>query len=169
MIIVDTSVWIEYFKGHRPFLEIIDHLFSHQHIAALEVIFAELLQGAKNRREREHIKHYWHNLPRFNDEHMLIHAGEFAGLNKFHSKGVGLVDATIIWAAREHNALVWSLDTRLQAQLEESEKFPGNDTKLCEFVENAIDVYHAELAMEEEGATSHDELMKELGMLRKMS
>lgn len=46
MLIVDTSVWIDYFNGKQTSLtNILDHLLTTERIAILDVIVQEILQG----------------------------------------------------------------------------------------------------------------------------
>ena len=85
----------------------------------LECVFGELLQGAKNARERDLILSYWDYLPRANLENVWIEAGRYSGEHKLVSKGVGLIDAVIIIAATRSNAKVWTLDTKLLSVLQE--------------------------------------------------
>ena len=46
MILVDSSVWIDYFKGisNRP-METLDHLLSREPLAVGDLILTEVLQG----------------------------------------------------------------------------------------------------------------------------
>ena len=52
-IILDTSVWIEYFKGKEDYFDICQPLIEKVEVITFELIFAELLQGALNKREIE--------------------------------------------------------------------------------------------------------------------
>ncbi len=47
MIILDTSVWIEYLKRNSDYLKVIDNFMLDKQILAFDFIFGELLQGAK--------------------------------------------------------------------------------------------------------------------------
>ena len=52
MILVDTSVWIDYFKGTiTPQTEILDGLLDHQPLAIGDLILTEVLQGFSNDRD----------------------------------------------------------------------------------------------------------------------
>ena len=48
MVIPDTSVWIEYFKGNEPYFDKLHQLIEQGSVYTVEVIFAELLQVALN-------------------------------------------------------------------------------------------------------------------------
>ncbi len=61
MIIIDTSIWVEFFKNRQPFFNKATTLLEENQIYALECIFGELMQGALNIRERNIIFEYWLN------------------------------------------------------------------------------------------------------------
>jgi predicted nucleic acid-binding protein len=113
MIIADTSVWIEFLKGNKPFFLRMQNLLENREIIALEPVFGELLQGAKNKNERQIILDYWKNSPRIDKHTLWIDAGLYAGQKKLFSRGVGLIDAYIIVASLKTNSQVWTLDERL--------------------------------------------------------
>ncbi len=51
-LIVDTSVWIEFFRGQADYHDALLPLIEQGKVLALECIFGELLQGARGERER---------------------------------------------------------------------------------------------------------------------
>ena len=118
MIIADTSVWIEFLKGNEPVFRRMQTLLENREIIALEPVFGELLQGAKNKRERQVIIDYWKNTPRIDESELWIVAGLYAGEKKLFAKGVGLIDAYIIVASLKTNARVWTLDEKLNKVLQ---------------------------------------------------
>jgi len=120
MIILDTSIWIEFLKGNPHYFMVVRQLLENQEVIAVECIFGELLQGCKNKKESEIIKHYWENLPKIKHEGLWIKAGEYSSENNLISKGVGLIDAAIIIFAQRINAQIWTLDKKLNSIL-------GND------------------------------------------
>ncbi|MDR3170620.1 MAG: hypothetical protein LBU17_03210 [Treponema sp.] len=58
MIILDTSVWIEFLKKHEPYFSIISSLLAQREILAVECVFGELLQGIKTDEEQNIILQY---------------------------------------------------------------------------------------------------------------
>jgi hypothetical protein len=118
MIIADTSVWIEFLKGNEPVFRRMQTLLENREITALEPVFGELLQGAKNKRERQVITDYWKNTPRIDESELWIVAGLYAGEKKLFAKGVGLIDAYIVIASLKTNAQVWTLDEKLHKVLQ---------------------------------------------------
>ena len=113
MIILDTSVWIEFFKKKTEIFTRVKKLLESQKVYALECIFGELLQGAKDDRERNVIISYWNNLPKPDEREIWIEAGKYSGENKLLSKGVGLIDVIIILSVIQSKAKVWTLDKKL--------------------------------------------------------
>ena len=123
MIVIDTSIWIEFFKVNEPYFSKLKDFLDANEVLAVECIFAELLQGALNTRERKVIKEYWINLPKHQEIDLLIEAGLLSSEKKWISKGIGLIDSVIILSARKTNSKIWTLDKKLNSVLEDSEKY----------------------------------------------
>lgn len=52
MILVDSSVWIEYFRGTSiPQVELLDGLFGRRRLAVGDLIEVEVLQGVRDERQ----------------------------------------------------------------------------------------------------------------------
>ncbi|MCK4541740.1 MAG: PIN domain-containing protein [Spirochaetales bacterium] len=113
MIILDTSIWIEFLKGNSQYTSKVKSLLENREILAVECIFAELLQGTNNDRERSLILSYWNHLPKLNDNGLFIEAGLFSGKNKLLDKGVGLIDSLIYIHAMKTGSMIWTLDKKL--------------------------------------------------------
>ncbi len=123
MILVDTSVWIEFFKRHHPFFPTLQTLLEQQAVVAVECVFGELLQGVKNAREQTVILEYWDSLPKKKEQGLWIQAGCLSSDHKWLSKGVGLLDAFLICVARTHNLQIWTLDKKMASLISPSEIF----------------------------------------------
>jgi predicted nucleic acid-binding protein len=123
MIVIDTSVWIEFLKQNPLYASKVNEMLENREVLAVEFIFGELLQGVKNKREKRIITDYWKSLPKCSQENVWIEAGNYSSENKLFSKGIGLIDCAIIVSARKHQAKIWSLDKKLNNILEEEEKF----------------------------------------------
>ncbi len=113
MIIPDTSVWIEFLKGNPKYNSKIVEILETNNLLALECIFAELLQGVRNKRERNIILSYWQHLPKIDGSGLFIEAGLFSNSNKLSDKGVGLIDALIAISTLKSNSMLWTLDKKL--------------------------------------------------------
>lgn len=123
MIIVDTSIWIEFFRGNAPYFDQVSAVLEQNDALALSPIFGELLQGAKGNAERSIIMDFWNNLPKAAEEDIFIRAGAESSRSKWTDKGVGLIDGAIIVAARETSSFVWTLDKKLLRLLKREERF----------------------------------------------
>lgn len=123
MILVDTTIWVEFLKGHQPYLDQMKQLLEDRQVLAVEPVFGELLQGAKDDRERRIILGFWENLPKNQTQDAWVKAGELSSRNKWSDRGIGLIDVVLIISARDSNAKVWSLDKKLKSVLHKNENF----------------------------------------------
>ena len=123
MIILDTSIWIEYLKSNNPFFEEVDVLLERNEVLALSFIFGELLQGAKNQRERQIISEFWSALPKIDETGLFIRAGFESGRHKWLDKGIGLIDSTILIASIESSSFIWTLDKKLSRILSKEQRY----------------------------------------------
>lgn len=123
MILVDTSVWVEYLRGHQPYLDLLDPLLEDRQILAIEPVFGELLQGVKDDRERRVLLELWGNLPKSPTQGAWVKAGEVSSQDKWLNHGIGLIDAVLIISARDSNAKVWTLDKKMKSVLNKTGKF----------------------------------------------
>jgi len=123
MIVIDTSIWIEFLKQNPLYTSKVNELLENREVLAVEFIFGELLQGAKNKHEKRIVIDYWKGLPKCSQDSVWIESGKYSSENKLFSKGVGLIDCAIIISARRHHAKIWTLDKKLNNILEEEEKF----------------------------------------------
>ena len=113
MIILDTSVWIEHLRNNKTYYPRISKLLETREILAVECVFGELLQGAKNKFEKEIIWGFWNHLPKENYKNCIIEAGEYSSKNKLLDHGVGLIDALIIIHGIKSSSKIWTLDNKL--------------------------------------------------------
>jgi len=64
MILVDSSVWIDYFNGKRSWqTDLLDHMLSNVPIIIGDLILTEVLQGFKTDKDYEAAKAYLIELP----------------------------------------------------------------------------------------------------------
>lgn len=121
MILADTSIWIEFFRGKEPVHSRLKTLIEQQNVYAAECVFGELLQGALDTTEQAILSEYWHSLPKLDESGIFIEAGVFSSTNKLTAKGVGLIDTVIMLLARKNGLLLWTLDKKLLGLLKSSE------------------------------------------------
>lgn len=113
-VVFDTSVWIEFLKGNPEFFGTCQELLENDRVYGLELIFAELLQGAKGKREIEVILAYASLVPTLDEPFLIIESGLMSQKNNFINDGVGLIDAVIVNAARKNELKLWTLDKKLR-------------------------------------------------------
>ena len=116
-VIFDTSIWIEYFKGNPEYFETCQQLLDSGSVYTLEVIFGELMQGAKGKRELDLITLFYQNLPKLDAPGQIFETGVFSQKNQLITKGIGLIDSMIIFAAIQHRKKIWTLDKKVSAFL----------------------------------------------------
>jgi predicted nucleic acid-binding protein len=75
MIILDTSVWINFLKKHEPYFSTIIPLLEKKEILAVECVFGELLQVVKNNDEQNIIIQCWKHLTKIETEGIIIESG----------------------------------------------------------------------------------------------
>ena len=119
MVIVDTSVWIEFFKGNNPYYSKVLDLIENRAVRTIEPIFAELLQGALTHKEKDFILKFWEYVEKVEDKNLILNAGIFSFENKLVSKGIKLIDACIIYSSIENNCKIWTLDKKMLRFLDE--------------------------------------------------
>ena len=112
-IIVDSSVWFEYFKRKDPYFQEVQNNLDALNIKILDPIVGEILQGALNQSEINFLKKYLQYVPKIEIKDLFEKAGDYSFQNKLISKGIGLIDASLIYATIETNSLLWTLDKKI--------------------------------------------------------
>jgi predicted nucleic acid-binding protein len=127
MIILDTTVWIEYLKNNQEYYSTVSVLLENKKILALECIFGELLQGVKNKYEEEILLKYWKYLPKKIYRDIIVEAGNYSNKNKLLDKGVGLIDAIILLYGIKSKSRIWTLDKKFKTIIPERLKYSGDE------------------------------------------
>ena len=112
-IIIDSSVWFEYFKRNDPYYQEVQNYLDSLSIKIIDPIIGEILQGALNQHEKNFIKEHIQFVPKIEISNLFEKAGEYSYENKLISKGIGLIDACLIYATIETNSLLWTLDKKI--------------------------------------------------------
>ena len=123
MIILDTSVWIEHLKNNQNYFPKVSKFLESGEILAVECVFGELLQGVKNKKEKEIILNFWKYLPKENYENIIIEAGKYSANNKLLDHGVGLIDSIILMHGIKSNSAIWTLDDKFLKIIPEELKY----------------------------------------------
>lgn len=113
-VVFDTSIWIEYLRGNPEVFLICQELLEDNRVFGLELIFAELLQGAKGKREVETILQLANLIPSLDEPYHIIESGLLSHRDNFVNQGVGLIDAVIFHAVAKNELLLWTLDKKLR-------------------------------------------------------
>ena len=111
-ILVDTSVWIRYFKDKSAsFSARVDDILSKQEVYVPKIVIAELIQGSRSEREVSIIEDF---VNAFNiidqKEDTWIKAGKLSFTLKRKGRTVNLTDCYIAVTAQEHACQIFSLD-----------------------------------------------------------
>ena len=123
MILADTSIWIEFLRGNAKYSAIFSDLIEQRQVQVIECVFGELLQGVKNEKEATVIQEYWHNLPQVDMSGIWISAGYLCFREKFFSRGIGIIDAALLIAAKKQKLRLWTLDKKLLQVVPTQNKF----------------------------------------------
>jgi len=112
-IILDSSVWFEYFKRNDPYFKEVQTYLNILNVKIIDPIIGEILQGALNQNEINFIRENIQYVPKIEIRDLFEKAGEYSFENKLISKGIGLIDACLIVATIETNSLLWTLDKKI--------------------------------------------------------
>ena len=111
LVLIDTSIWIDYFRGKEEVCKKVNELIDSGEICSLGLVMAELIQGAKTEKEIRVIKDMAAVFPRLME---TANSWENTGMLSFRLKKagrhVGLADCYIATIAKENNAIVYTLD-----------------------------------------------------------
>lgn len=116
MILIDTSVWIDFLRNTDSSL--VDQMTEHLEngtAVGVSAVFGELLQGARTADEEKLILEFWNNVPKVDEHNLFIEAGKLSAHLKLFDKGVGLIDCYLLAAAVQSGFDVWTMDRKLLA------------------------------------------------------
>ena len=109
-IIVDSSVWFEYFKGNDPYFKEVQSYLDIFSIKIIDPIVGLILQGALIQKEINFITEHIQYVPKIEIKDLFEKAGNYSFENKLIAKRISLIDACLIYATIETNSLLWTLD-----------------------------------------------------------
>jgi predicted nucleic acid-binding protein len=114
--LIDTSVWIDYFKGQdHPFLEKVDEILTYHSVYVPKVVIAELIQGAKSEKEISVIESFVEAFTIIDQtDNTWLKAGRLSFSLKKKGLTVNLVDCYIAALAVDHDCTIFSLDEHFQ-------------------------------------------------------
>lgn len=111
-VLIDTSVWIGYFKGiDNQFAEKVDEVLTFSEVYVPRVVIAELIQGAKSEKEVSVIEEF---IGAFNivdqTEDTWMKAGRLSFSMKRKGVSINIIDCYIAVIADKNNCKIFSLD-----------------------------------------------------------
>lgn len=112
LVLIDTSVWIDYFsEKNATITDIVDDLLSNTQVATAGIILAELTQGARTVSESQAIRTHFQPLHWISstDAHWES-AGQLSWKLRKNGKPVNLTDCYIASLAESASASVYTLD-----------------------------------------------------------
>lgn len=119
MILIDTTIWIEFLKSNPAFFNGMESLLESKEVITIEPIFAELLYGSRNQKERSMILSYWKVLPHIRFmEGTLIESADFGNKSNYLNVGIGLIDTILIKVTIENKYRIWTLDKKILNNLD---------------------------------------------------
>jgi len=118
-VLIDTSVWIEYFKGTDSDLtQAVEALINSGSVCTAGIILAELLQGARSEREMrviEDIKESFTLIASDREGEAWLEAGRLSRELRKAGTTVHLADCLIAVLARENRCRIATRDVHFQA------------------------------------------------------
>lgn len=114
-VLVDTSVWIEFFRKHEPHHSIVTRLIDDEQVFCCGIILAELMQGAKSDKELAALDDFPRVFPFISDTpQSWAAAGKLAFQLRRKGVTIGLSDCCIAVAAASTHAQVATLDSHFK-------------------------------------------------------
>lgn len=111
-VLIDSSVWIEYFKrGKGTLSEKVDFFLQQGEVFVPKIVLAELIQGSKSKSELNFIKEFTLAVNIIGEEKdTWDKAGNLAYELKSKGKNINLADCYIAIIAMENNLKIFTLD-----------------------------------------------------------
>lgn len=89
MVIVDTSAWVEYFRGGVPdVVEKVDRCLERDLVGIGDLVYCEVMQGIRSSRERGEVSSLLLSLPRFDMVGFSMAEKSASNYRLLRSKGV---------------------------------------------------------------------------------
>jgi predicted nucleic acid-binding protein len=111
-VLVDTSVWVSYFRGGSPEIsEKVDRLLGGGEVCVPKIVIAELIQGAKSQRELSTIEDFFDAFTILDQgPETWLKAGKLARQLRTKGKTIHLLDCYIAVIAGENACALLTLD-----------------------------------------------------------
>jgi predicted nucleic acid-binding protein len=111
MVLVDTSVWIRFLRGHAPYAARLDDLLLRDEVVGHEMVYGELLVGDRGGRLQL--------LAAYAQMHQAavvphVEAVELVRARRLSGRGVGWIDVHLLASAMIAGLRLWTADARLE-------------------------------------------------------
>jgi len=120
MVLLDTSIWIEFLNKSDKYFQEVSELLLGNKIICTDFIFGELLQGVRSTSESKIIIELYNNLPKSIIVDIFTHAGFLSYKNQFIQKGIGLIDSAIIFSCYQGQHQLWTLDKKIKTAIQKN-------------------------------------------------
>ncbi len=115
-VLVDTSIWIDFFRKKEPTYSRVVKLIDEDRICCIGMVLAELIQGAKSREEIKILKDFTLVFSFLEESRQLWEkAGELSFSLRRSGKQVGLSDCYIAVAANNEKVGILTMDNHFNA------------------------------------------------------
>jgi len=114
-VLVDTSVWIEFFRKQEPCFSVVTRLIDEEQVCCTGIILAELMQGAKSDKELAVLAdfpHVFEFLPETPE--LWAAAGRLSFNLRRSGHTIGLADCFIAAAAAQAGVPLATLDAHFE-------------------------------------------------------
>jgi predicted nucleic acid-binding protein len=112
LVLVDTSVWIKFFRNEELFSSELRRLLLLDAVSGHELIYGELLIGDRGGRSR-----FLADYERMHQAAMIPHVEvvAFVRRRELHGRGVGWIDIQLLASAVVERTRLWTADPQLAA------------------------------------------------------
>jgi predicted nucleic acid-binding protein len=111
IVLVDTSVWIQFLSNRAPYATKLDELLSRDEVSGHHFVYGELLIGDRGGR-RQLLEDYEriHQAPFVPHDDVVA----FVRARRLHGRGVGWIDAHLLASALVGHLKLWTTDPKLK-------------------------------------------------------
>jgi hypothetical protein len=114
-VIVDTCIWIEFFRTKSTISNRLRDLISSNLVAGVGIILAELLQGVKTKKEHGIITDIFDAIEYLEvTRDIWIEAGNLARKLRADGKTIPISDIIIACSAKQHRYQIFTIDKHFQ-------------------------------------------------------
>lgn len=112
IVLVDTSVWIQFLSNREPWATELDGLLSRDEVTGHELVYGELLVGDKGGRQRLLADYaQMHQAPTVSHLEVVT----FVRDRRLHGRGVGWIDVHLLASTLVGRLTLWTTDPPLRA------------------------------------------------------